>query len=67
MNEHNSNSDPNSYVYGRAPVELKWSRHFDSEMEAIYAEKQIKGWSRAKKQALISGDIELLRALSESK
>ena len=34
---------------------------------AIVREKQIKGWSRAKKEALISGDYETLAALSKSK
>jgi putative endonuclease len=33
--------------------------------EAIRAEKQIKGWSRAKKEALIAGDFALLHKLAE--
>ncbi|HET9061885.1 MAG TPA: GIY-YIG nuclease family protein [Candidatus Binatia bacterium] len=37
---------------------------FITRVEALEREIQIKGWSRAKKQALIRGDFELLRALS---
>lgn len=38
------------------PVELVWSEYFQTRDEAKTAEKQIKGWSRAKKLALIRGD-----------
>jgi putative endonuclease len=33
-----------------------WSEHFDRITDAIAAERKIKGWSRAKKEALITGD-----------
>jgi predicted GIY-YIG superfamily endonuclease len=48
-------------------VELKFHQLFSTMTEAIGAEKQIKGWSRAKKQALIAGDFDLLRELARSK
>ena len=38
------------------PVKLVWSQEFATRHEAKTAEKQIKGWSRAKKLALIRGD-----------
>ena len=38
---------------------------FDSRVAAIKAERKIKGWKRAKKQALIHGDFEYLRLLSK--
>ena len=38
------------------PVKLVWSQDFTTREEAKAAEKQIKGWSRAKKLALIRGD-----------
>jgi putative endonuclease len=44
-------------------VQLVWSEYFDRITDAIAVERQIKGWSRAKKEALIRGDwssIELL-------
>jgi len=33
-----------------------WSEHFDRTTDAIAIERKIKGWSRAKKKALIEGD-----------
>jgi putative endonuclease len=40
-------------VAPRRPVELVWAVQFDRILDAIAVERQIKGWSRAKKQALI--------------
>ncbi len=53
-----------SYTSNRKPVELIWnSEPFDIQ-DAILLEKQIKGWSRRKKEAFIKGDIEALVNLS---
>jgi putative endonuclease len=43
--------------------QIIYSEQFDNEIDAIRREKQIKKWSRAKKEALISGDINLLKIL----
>lgn len=40
----------------RRPVQLVWSQDFQTRFEALQAERQIKHWSRAKKEALIRGD-----------
>lgn len=48
----------------RRPVKLVWSQEFGTRDEAFAAERQIKGWSRAKKEALIAGDWEGLQYLS---
>lgn len=40
----------------RRPVELAWSQIMPTRDEAFAAERQIKPWSRAKKEALIAGD-----------
>ena len=40
----------------RRPVELMWSESFGSRLEALEAERRIKPWSRAKKEALFVGD-----------
>ena len=37
------------------PIKILWSQEFDTEIEAIKREKQIKGWTRAKKENLIKG------------
>ncbi|MDQ3482046.1 MAG: GIY-YIG nuclease family protein, partial [Pseudomonadota bacterium] len=40
----------------RRPIRLIWSQEFPSRIEALEAERRIKPWSRAKKEALIRGD-----------
>ena len=40
----------------RRPVTLVWSQDFGTRVEALEAERRIKPWSRAKKEALIRGD-----------
>jgi putative endonuclease len=47
------------------PVRLVYSEFFDVVADAIAAERKIKGWSRAKKEALINGDWKLIQALSK--
>ncbi len=44
------------YTASRLPVALVWSAEFPTEHDAFLRERQIKGWSRAKKEALIRGD-----------
>ena len=43
---------------------LVYSAHFDSITDAIASERQVKGWSRAKKEALIRGDFHSLPELA---
>ena len=62
----------NSGVFGgytatRRPVALIFSQWFGRITDAIAAERQIKGWSRAKKEALMRGDFDAIRALSKRK
>lgn len=45
-----------SYTLRRRPVQLVWPDQFATRDEAFAAERRIKGWSRAKKEALIAGD-----------
>ena len=44
---------------------MVFSEWFDQITDAIVAERQVKGWSRAKKEALIRGDFDQLRKLSK--
>ena len=62
--EQHQHGEIAGYTQNRRPVELIWSQDFSSRIEALTAEKQIKGWSRAKKQALIIGDWDLISALA---
>ena len=55
------------YTHSRRPIELIFSESFNDVYNAISAEWQIKGWSRAKKEALIKGDFELLKELAKKK
>jgi len=48
----------------RRPVELAWCSDDVDIASAICTEKQIKGWRRAKKEALISGSVDALPVLS---
>jgi len=42
---------------------LIYTEEFDTQIDAMRREKQLKGWTRAKKEALISGDINKLKQL----
>jgi len=45
----------------RLPVKLVYCEFFDHVADAFYREKQVQGWNRKKKEALITGDTNLLR------
>ena len=59
--------ETNSYVSSRKPFKLAWSGEFASRDCAKEAEKQIKGWSRAKKEAFIAQNFDLLKKLSKNR
>ncbi len=65
--EHQSGDDPKSYTYRRRPVKLMFFAEFSNIEYAIGKEKQVKKWSRVKKEALIEGKFELLPELSKKK
>ena len=54
------------YTRGRRPVRLVFSDEFPSREDALSRERQIKGWSRAKKEALIKGRWPRLQRLSRA-
>ena len=49
------------------PVSLAYSEELESFSKARQREAQVKRWSRAKKEALVAGDLDKLRALSKSR
>jgi len=63
--EHQSGYKKDSYTYKRRSLSLEFYQEFNDVIQAIYFEKKIKGWTRAKKQALINGDFDMLQVLSE--
>ena len=54
------------YTSLRKPVELMWHGEFETREAAIAFEQQIKGWSRAKKEALMAGDWHRVQELAQS-
>jgi predicted GIY-YIG superfamily endonuclease len=54
------------YTARRRPVVLVWTDMFSTREDAFAAERKLKGWSRAKKEALIAGRFDLLPELSKS-
>ncbi len=62
--EHQSGENKEAYTYSRRPVKLVYSEFFIDPTDAINFEKQIKGWTRKKKIALINGDFKALVRLS---
>tara|TARA_Y100000768_G_C23514950_1_gene467703 strand:- start:237 stop:527 length:291 start_codon:yes stop_codon:yes gene_type:complete len=67
IEEHNSEDYPKSYVHKRRPVQLVWYASFTNPQAAINKEKQIKRWSRAKKQALIEENYLALQQFSKKR
>jgi putative endonuclease len=63
--EHITGIHDRSYTFERRPLKLVFCRQFKRPFEAIKYEKQVKGWTRAKKIALIRNDFEKLHELSE--
>ena len=64
MKEHNEGLNPTSYTAQRRPLQLMWVGYYNSPMEAIRKEKQIKRWGKQKKEALINGDFDGLHELA---
>jgi putative endonuclease len=64
--QHNGGTG-SRYTARRRPVELLWATEFSHVTEAFALEKQVQGWSRAKREALIEGRLVDLPALSRSR
>ena len=56
---------PTCYTATRLPLKLLYSEQYPSSIDDLRAEKQIQGWSRKKKNALISGDWDKLSYLAQ--
>lgn len=65
VDEHNAGLYPIAYTYKRRPVVLVFYQDFTEPNQAIYFEKKLKRWSKAKKEALIVGDFDMLETLAE--
>ena len=58
--EHHLGKHKNSYTYSRRPIELVYFCEFINIEQAIDMEKQLKKWSRIKKETLINNEFEKL-------
>jgi putative endonuclease len=65
--QHQNGFDLASYTFNKRPISLVYSEEFIDVKQAIEREKQLKKWSRAKKEALINNDLVKLKNLSKSK
>jgi predicted GIY-YIG superfamily endonuclease len=62
--QHQEGISKEAYTYTRRPVKLVWcSEEVDRYSDALRFERQIKGWSRAKKEALIRNDFDAIHQI----
>lgn len=64
--EHQSGSISSCYTFKRRPITLVYSQPCATREEALLAERQIKGWSRKKKEAMMRGDWSEVSRLARS-
>lgn len=67
LNEHQEGVNETCYTFRRRPVKLLFFEMFIDVKQAITREKQIKRWSRAKKEALINSELNELINFSKKK
>jgi putative endonuclease len=67
INQHNEGKYIDSYTYERRPVDLVFYCEFTNVEMAIETEKQLKKWSRAKKEVIINNEFEKLPNLAKKK
>ena len=64
--QHKDRTFPTCYTATRLPVEMVFSQEMPTRDEALTAERQIKGWSRKKKEAMMCGDWNEVSRLAQS-
>ena len=64
LGEHNAGLH-GGYTATRRPVTMVFAQHFETITDAVSAERQVKGWSRAKKEAMIKGEWNRLSELAK--
>ncbi|MGB9429969.1 MAG: GIY-YIG nuclease family protein [Gammaproteobacteria bacterium] len=56
-----------AYTASRRPLKLVHAEEFESRIEALTMERKLKGWSRAKKQAYMTGNWQTVSGLAKGK
>lgn len=64
--EHDNGEILNCYTHNRRPLILEYFEKYCDVTNAIAREKQIKRWSRIKKESLINDNIEQLKLVSKN-
>lgn len=67
INQYNEGKHLDSYTYKRRLVDLVFYCEFTNVEMAIETEKQLKKWSRAKKEVIINNEFEKLPNLAKKK
>ena len=65
LNEHTCGLNKECYTFNKRPLDLVFCTEFNDVNQAIAFEKQVKGWSRKKKEALMNSDWDTLKILAE--
>ncbi len=63
--QHQMGSLKGCYTFSRRPLQLVYQMIFHDVVQAILFEKRLKGWSRAKKIALMNNDFDTIQMLAE--
>jgi predicted GIY-YIG superfamily endonuclease len=66
IGQHEAGAITGCYTHSRRPVTLVFSQPCATREEALAAERQIKGWSRAKKEVMIAGKWDEVSRLARS-
>jgi len=66
ISQHTTGAIASCYTFKRRPLELVFSQEFTTRAEALASERQIKGWSRKKKEAMMRGDWMEVSRLAKS-
>lgn len=61
--EHKSSIHGAKFIKDYGNFKLVYFENFPTRAEAMEREKQLKGWTKAKKEALIANDLESLKKL----
>ena len=61
---HHQSGVVRGYTFSRRPVELVWSEAFEERVQAMEAERVLKGWSQVKKMAFLAGDEQRFKFFS---
>jgi putative endonuclease len=65
--QHQDGWSPTAFTFRRRPVKLAWPRSFPDALSAVAVERQLKGWTRAKKEAFMRGDWPALPELARNR